>query len=318
MSAKASAVIAALVWAPVSLASSQAQQPVFRSATEIVVVDARVVDGNGRPIVDLTPDDFEIRVDGAPRSVVSLEYQTDGGGRTGATNPGKPQASVIFIAVDRANLRTETSREMLDAAAAFVERLPASHAIGFAVVPEWQPVVPVGKDRATIAATLRRMLGTYGQKTNSAADELTTRTALHRAIGAVSALEGRRTVIYIADRLGSSTSTTDLARRAALSGVAFYIVSTDSPVISADNRSPAQPPGDEYFGLAGLATASGGALIRRWAGAGAIFDRVAHELSGQYMLTFAADQSGDRGRHKISVKVTRSGADVRARQEFVR
>jgi VWFA-related protein len=310
----AAAVSAVLVLASNPFARPQTQQPVFRGTTDIVVVDARVVDGDGRPILNLTAADFEIQVDGKPRTVVSLEYQTDSGS---AGAPSVAQQSAILVVVDRSNLRMETSRDMLDAAAEFVEGLPASHGVGFLLVPEDRLAVPIGGERARIAATLKKTLGTYGQKTNPAEDELMTRSALHRAIGAVSAVEGRRTVIYLADRL-SSTNTTDLARRAALSGVAFYVLSSDAPVISSDTRNKPAAQTDDVLGLPGLATASGGAWLRRWAGARAIFERVARELSGQYLLTFAADPSGDKGRHAIGVRVKRDGASVRARREFVR
>ena len=44
----------------------QSQQPTpFRSGTNVVRVDATVIDRNGRPVMSLTADDFEIREDDA-------------------------------------------------------------------------------------------------------------------------------------------------------------------------------------------------------------------------------------------------------------
>src|SRR5262245_10814175 len=52
----------------------QGQQPVFRTGVEILTVDATVVDRDGKQIVDLKANEFEVEVDGDPRPVVSAEY----------------------------------------------------------------------------------------------------------------------------------------------------------------------------------------------------------------------------------------------------
>jgi VWFA-related protein len=62
--------VAALLVAPVVLS---AQAPVFRSGTQIVRVDAVVVDKDGRPVRGLTKDDFEILDKKTLRPVETLE-----------------------------------------------------------------------------------------------------------------------------------------------------------------------------------------------------------------------------------------------------
>jgi VWFA-related protein len=290
------------------------QSPPIRGGVELVVVDARVVDRRGSPVTALTPGDFEIRVDGRVRPVVSLEYQS----ATPAPNQSAPQASSVLVVVDQDNLRIGSSRPVLDAAAAFVEHLPSSHAVGCILLPQGTPSVEIGADRAGVAALLRRLFGMYNANVPPGVDELAVRAALHGVIGRMSAIEGRRTVVFLTDRLDRSVSTADLAHRAALAGVVFYVVASDAPIIGADTREATDAPGDEYDGLVGLATASGGALLRRIASADPVFDRLGRELSGQYILTFAAHPSSDRGTHGIKVTVKRPGMDVRARREFVR
>src|SRR5262249_45998852 len=132
------------------------------------------------------------------------------------------------------------------------------------------------------------------------------------------AMPGRRSVVYLSDRLDATVSTDDLAQRASLSGVVFYIVSADAPFVPGDLRSDLTTNEPERDSLVALAAASGGALLRRVAGADAVFDRLSRELSGQYVLTFAADASRDSGRHAIKVAVKQSGLSVRARRQFVR
>ena len=52
--------------------AQQPQQPVFRSGVQVVEVDARVFDRDGRFVTDLTIDDFEILEDGVPQDIVAL------------------------------------------------------------------------------------------------------------------------------------------------------------------------------------------------------------------------------------------------------
>lgn len=50
----------------------QSQQPVFRSGVQIVEVDARVFDRDGRFVTDLRAEDFEILEDGVPQTIVAM------------------------------------------------------------------------------------------------------------------------------------------------------------------------------------------------------------------------------------------------------
>ena len=52
----------------------QAPPPVFRAGTNIVRVDATVVDRSGNPVPSLTAGDFEIREDGVPRTISSFKF----------------------------------------------------------------------------------------------------------------------------------------------------------------------------------------------------------------------------------------------------
>ncbi|HSK10963.1 MAG TPA: hypothetical protein VK911_15380, partial [Vicinamibacterales bacterium] len=52
----------------------QAQQPSFRAATELIVVDVSVVGKDGAPVVGLQEPDFVVKIDGQPRRVRSLKY----------------------------------------------------------------------------------------------------------------------------------------------------------------------------------------------------------------------------------------------------
>ncbi|HXT71726.1 MAG TPA: VWA domain-containing protein [Vicinamibacterales bacterium] len=297
------------VWTAVVVAAGQLtpQQPAGSGSSDAILVDVRVVDRLGAPIMGLTVNDFEIRVDGKPRSVLSAEYQAEN---------GTQQSSVVVVA-DRDNLRVGTSRATLDAAAQFLERLPPSHAVGSLVLPVAKPSLDLGTNRAPVSAALRRVLGSYDPRSAGTTDELALRSALHMVIGRLNAVAGRRTIVYLTDRLDQSVSIADLAQRASLSGVVFYVVAADAPMISPEGASSLAEEVDRDS-LVALASATGGAMLRRIAGAEGVFGRLTRELSGQYLVGFAVDPSGDRGRHMVRVAVKRPGVSVRARREFVR
>ena len=283
------------------------QTPASGTQADVIAIDARVVDRLGAPVTGLSADDFEISVEGRRRPVLSAEYQTDSAN----------QKSSVVVVADCENLRWSTSRPTLDAAAEFIERLPSSHAVGFLILPAAKPPLEIGSDRAPAMAALRKASGTYNPG-GGWTGELALRTALHVVIGRISAMPGRRTVVYLSDRLDYSVSTDDLAQRASLSGVVFYIVAADAPIMAGDPRSNIAINEVERDSLVSLADATGGALLRNITGAEGVFNRLTRELSGQSVLSFAASPSGDPGRHAIKVAVKRPGLSVRARGQFVR
>ena len=58
-------------------ATAQDQQPprsTFKSTVDLVPVDVSVVDKNGRPVSDLSAQDFALSVDGKPRRIASAQF----------------------------------------------------------------------------------------------------------------------------------------------------------------------------------------------------------------------------------------------------
>ena len=61
------------------------EQPAFRAGADLVIVDAVVVDRDGRPVADLTPRDFEVRDDGRPQTVSTFQVVTTASAADAAT-----------------------------------------------------------------------------------------------------------------------------------------------------------------------------------------------------------------------------------------
>lgn len=75
-------IIAALV---VTALLQSPQQPVFRSAVQVVEVDARVFDREGKFVTTLTREDFEILEDGVPQQIVAMTLVGGTPGSLGST-----------------------------------------------------------------------------------------------------------------------------------------------------------------------------------------------------------------------------------------
>src|SRR6188472_4006246 len=104
-----SAAAAVAVWAIacVLLAAQEPQAPpIFRTGTNIVRVDATVVDRSGNPVPSLTADDFEIREDGVPRPISSFKFvMADGRPTDDRSLPIRSQAHAATEA-ERDDVRT--------------------------------------------------------------------------------------------------------------------------------------------------------------------------------------------------------------------
>ena len=89
--------------------------PVFRSSLDLVRVDVRVTDSDGRPIADLRPDEVQISDEGAPRPVVLFQHieaprgtYAEAAQRTIAaqvsTNQGSPRGHIYAFVFDESHI----------------------------------------------------------------------------------------------------------------------------------------------------------------------------------------------------------------------
>ena len=68
--------LAAILTVASLTAQDQAPRPIFRAGVEIVVLDVGVVDGDGRPIRDLRPEDFAVTLDKRAGKIVTRQDRT--------------------------------------------------------------------------------------------------------------------------------------------------------------------------------------------------------------------------------------------------
>jgi VWFA-related protein len=164
--------------------SGQPPQTTFKSGVDLILIEATVLDKDGRPIADLQAKDFSIKLGGRTRTVAAAEYIP--AGRTTAaapappaqvapatTGPPSPDVSLatsraqlggsdrtIILAVDVDNIRSGAGRNALVDVAEYVATLPPTDRIGIMTLPGGGTTVEPTADRAAVRAALSRMAGT--------------------------------------------------------------------------------------------------------------------------------------------------------------
>lgn len=201
-------VAVALIAAQAALAQDQ-QPPRFQSGVEVVTVDVTVVDGDGRPILDLQPRDFVVDVDGVRRRVVSAEWirlapeaSSSVGRETRPAAVPEPYSSnvaaapgrFIMLLVDRANIRFEGMNAHGAAIEGFIDRLQPSDrlsvvASGFGSGPS----MPFTTDHERVKRTLTSIAGQRGLNAQSAL------RALRELLIELKPIEAPKTIVLISE-----------------------------------------------------------------------------------------------------------------------
>jgi len=166
------------------LAAQQSAQPqtTFKSGVDLILIEATVLDKDGRPVADLQARDFSIKLGGKARTIAAAEYIAAGRAAVGAATSATPAASTpgpsgiasldsaraqlgssdrtIVLAVDVDNIRSGAGRNALVDVAEYVATLPPTDRIGIMTLPGGGTTVEPTADRAVVRAALSRMAGT--------------------------------------------------------------------------------------------------------------------------------------------------------------
>ena len=156
-----------------SFLSLSAQQqppakPSFQSSVEVTSLDVTVVDDRGKPLANLAPADFAVKIDGNTRRVVTAEW-VPLGGEAGiplppppegySTNEGSTTGRLIVIAVDQPNIRFGGALAIAKAANGFIDRLLPSDRVAVAGIGLGAPATVFTADRARVKQAIARMVG---------------------------------------------------------------------------------------------------------------------------------------------------------------
>src|SRR3954470_6748953 len=153
--------------APLLIARQQQPAETFRSGREILTINASVRDASGRPLSDLQPSEFSVRIDGEPRRVLTARvFGTQTGTSAVAASPTAhflrntdvTPGRVVVFAVDRESIRAGSERALLDTAAKLLGTLSPADAAGAIALPG--AGTDLTRDHAAVAQAIGRMTGT--------------------------------------------------------------------------------------------------------------------------------------------------------------
>ncbi len=144
--------------------------PTFRTGVEVIAVDVAVTDGKGEPVEDLLPPDFEVKIDGQLRRVVSSEHvriDLEAARREAAdpfetlytTNLKPPNGRMFVIAVDQLSIRFGGARGLLDTASKFIDKLSPADRTAFVAYPDPGIQVAFTDDRLRLKNAMSRVVG---------------------------------------------------------------------------------------------------------------------------------------------------------------
>lgn len=150
-------------------AAQNAQRPtdVFRGKVDLVTIDVAAVDAKGRPVEDLKPGDFVVKVDGKPRPIVSAELIKVDRGKPAAARPAElistnyvPQnARRIVVAIDQTLITPGALAPLQRTASEFIGRLTPDDYAAFVAFPEPGPRVDFTTDKTRVRKVLEGILG---------------------------------------------------------------------------------------------------------------------------------------------------------------
>jgi VWFA-related protein len=343
--------LAAFLFAAFPSASAAPQRPGqatpgFKSGVQLLEVDARVFDRDGRFVTDLTLDDFEILEDNRPQSIETM-FLVGGPQAAGASGDGAapPRAlprspqTWIFVFDDRHLMPSGYARAKRALDTFMTGRFRAGDLAG--VVSNDKMVNNrISSVREEFQRALEK-LKIPGEKAARNADRVeadvtggsgeageTIREILSKEVG--------REAIRAARRTGEMLS--ELARGlAAMPGPKTVVLMSDGfplselegttrSIVGQMNRAGARIYAIDTRGLAGgpsdtlnsLAVDTGGQVLFNENNIGRAFDTIADDTNTYYVLGYQPSNPKYDGKYrKIEVRVKRQDVSVRARRGYL-
>lgn len=271
-----------------------AQEPTFKSGTEVVPLHVTVTDEEKRLVPNLVKDVFEVFDEGKPVTVTLFENE--------------PQPFSVVVMLDTSASMT-ASLDLLKAAAEqfLIRLLPEDRGMIGAFNDKIQfPIGEFVSDRDELIAAVGE-LG-FGNPTRLY-------DAIDASLDQLSGVAGRRVVLVFTDGedTASSIGRGDVQDRARDEEVMIYAIGLESVYFNGVQRVRSRPDG----GLKRLAEETGGGYfeLKKTDELGATFTRVAQELHSQYVLGFAPATDGKV--HEVEVKIKAPGLTARARKSYL-
>lgn len=151
---------------------SQPPGPTFRTGVDLVRLDVTVVTKDGTPVRDLASEDFEVKIDGRVRPVMtsrflSLEsrpFESAAGEslartRDFTTNSSAANGRLLILAVDHESLPSGAGKGLLRAAGGLLKALGPADRVALVTIPQPGQRIEFTRDRATVERGLANISG---------------------------------------------------------------------------------------------------------------------------------------------------------------
>jgi Ca-activated chloride channel family protein len=287
-----SALIASLVLVTASL--TIAQEPTFRTGTQIVSVVTTVTDGQGRLVPGLEQDAFTILDNGEPQPITFFQNEV--------------QPFTVVVMMDYSASMTANLDRLQAAAEQFIIRmLPEDRGQVGSFSDKIQFSGTFTNDRDDLIFALRDLQ--FGNPTRLW-------DAIDASIVMLEGIEGRRVVLGFTD--GDDTASRagrgDVLDRARDQETMIYAIGLESEYFNGQRRVRTRPD----RGLRNLARETGGGYfeLEETDDLGPTFTRVAQELHSQYTLGFTPTNLDGR-EHELEVTMKERGMNARARTTYI-
>lgn len=267
-----------------------AQQPTFRSSTQVVSLFATVLDAQNRLVPDLTQDDFQILDNDKPQKLTVFQSEN--------------QPITVVVMLDTSGSMTASIQLLKAAAEQFIVRLlPEDKAAVGAFNDKIELSAQFSNDRDQLITEVRDL--DFGNGTRLF-------DGIAEGLNQLQGVDGRKVVLVFTDGEDTSSrvSRGTILDRARAEEVMIYAIGLQSEFLGQRSKPDSA--------LRRLADETGGGYfeLKQTSALGPTFTRVAQELHSQYVLGFEAQQL-DGKVHKLTVKMKQVGMTARARRSYV-
>ena len=162
----------------VTAAAGLPEQSQFRSGTDIVAIDFLAARPDGQPIADLSQKEITLKVDGKVRDLKSFQFvKVSTTSREAsplapvlpapfAANDGPVPGRSIIIVVDHENIGPSESRNAIEAAGRFLDRLTPIDRVALVTMPNGRVESDLTTNHARVRDALTRVVGRAGLTQN--------------------------------------------------------------------------------------------------------------------------------------------------------
>lgn len=275
--------------------SVTAQQPTFRSGTQLVSLFVTVTDLQRRLVPDLLQEDFEVLDNGKPQPIVFFDNQ--------------PQPITVVVMLDTSGSMTGAIKFLRQAAEQFLIRL---HPDDRGMVGAFNDKIEFGSaeftsDRDDLVAAMKEL--DYGNSTRLY-------DGIAASLDQLDGVSGRRVILVFTDGedTASKVGQGSVIERARNDEVMVYSIGLESEYFNGARMVRGKPDG----ALRKIADETGGGYfeLEKTADLAPTFTRVAQELHSQYVVGFTPSQL-DSKVHKLVVRVKQAGMTGRARRSYL-